>query len=130
MPLPGVRPPETCERFAAARSGGLFHFHRSSRVVIDNKRAGELVEKWRAEANDLRSLYFDERLASVVSRYADELAEALEQEQGESLTLTAAAKESGYSAEHLGRLLREGKLRNVDRLHAPRVLRRDLPLKS
>jgi hypothetical protein len=98
--------------------------------VIENTRARELVERWRAEAKDLRSLYFDERLANVVSRYADELAEALEQEQGESLTLTAAARESGYSAEHLGRLLRDGKLRNVGRLHAPRVLRRDLPLKS
>ena len=37
------------------------------------------------------------------------------------LTLTQAAAACGYSADHLGRLVREGALTNYGRLHAPRV---------
>lgn len=43
------------------------------------------------------------------------------------LTLPEAAKISGYSTDHLSRLIREGKLKNAGRKHAPRVLERDLP---
>ena len=44
-----------------------------------------------------------------------------------SLTLVEAARVSGYSTDHLGRLIRNGHLTNVGRKHAPRVLERDLP---
>lgn len=46
---------------------------------------------------------------------------------GDALTLREAAGESGYSPDHLSRLVREGRLPNVGRKHAPRVLRSDLP---
>jgi hypothetical protein len=48
----------------------------------------------------------------------------------EPLTLREAAAESGYSVDHLGRLIREGKLPNVGRAHAPKIRRRDLPRKT
>ena len=44
----------------------------------------------------------------------------------EPLSLTEAAERTGYSADHIGRLVREGKLPNAGRTHAPRVRARDL----
>ncbi|MFZ5625226.1 MAG: hypothetical protein ACOY71_12525 [Gemmatimonadota bacterium] len=44
----------------------------------------------------------------------------------EPLTLKEAARLTGYSIDHLCRLVREGKLANVGRKHAPRVRRGDL----
>lgn len=89
-----------------------------------------LIEKWRGEATTLRTRYLDERLAAVLSRLADELNDALEQDESEPLTLEQAAHESGYSAEHLGRMVRDHKVPNAGRHHAPRIRRRDLPLKA
>ena len=45
---------------------------------------------------------------------------------GASLSLTQAAERTGYSAEHIGRLVRQGKLPNVGRKNAPRVRLLDL----
>jgi hypothetical protein len=50
-------------------------------------------------------------------------------EENELLTLTEAAKISGYTADHLGRQVRNGTLKNYGRPHAPRVRRADLPRK-
>jgi hypothetical protein len=44
----------------------------------------------------------------------------------ESLSLTEASRRYGYTADHIGRLVREGKLLNVGRKNAPRVLARDI----
>ncbi len=46
------------------------------------------------------------------------------------LTLTEAAATSGYSADHLGHLVREGKIPNAGRPGAPRIALRDLPRKA
>lgn len=43
------------------------------------------------------------------------------------LSLRQAAAESGYHEDSLGRLVRQGKIPNVGRLHAPKIRRRDLP---
>jgi len=47
----------------------------------------------------------------------------------EPLSLKDAAQESGYSTDHLGRLIRDGSIPNAGRPGAPRLARRDLPLK-
>ena len=52
---------------------------------------------------------------------AAELEAALRQEDDTLLTLTEAARESGYSADHLGRLVRDGKIPNTGRPGAPRI---------
>ena len=95
-----------------------------------SKHVAALVDKWRAESTDLRSLYFDERSSRIVARLADELTDAIDKDADELLTLDQASEESGYSAEHLGRLVRDSKIPNAGRPHAPRVRRRDLPLKT
>ncbi len=45
------------------------------------------------------------------------------------LTLKVAAEESGYSVEHLARLIRQGRVPNAGRCNAPRIRARDLPIR-
>lgn len=44
----------------------------------------------------------------------------------EPLTLTEAEKRTGRSRDHIGKLVRQGKIPNAGRKHAPRVRYRDL----
>ena len=46
----------------------------------------------------------------------------------ETLSLTQAAERTGYSANHIGRLVRQGRLPNAGRKNAPRVRLGDLTL--
>ncbi len=57
--------------------------------------------------------------------------EGILREQGvDALNMKDAAAASGYSAEYLGRLVRDGKIANAGRPKAPKILRRDLPRKA
>jgi hypothetical protein len=47
----------------------------------------------------------------------------------QAISLAEAARVSGYTAGHLGRLVRAGKITNVGRKGAPKVRQRDLPTK-
>lgn len=78
-----------------------------------------LARHWRTEAANLRGWGACAE-ATVLERAADELERATGEDMNEGLTLIDAARLIGYSAEHLGRLIRQGKLRNVGRKHAPR----------
>ncbi len=49
--------------------------------------------------------------------------------QTEPLTLEQAARKSGYTLDHLSRLLRDGTLPNVGEPGSPRIRRKDLPRK-
>ena len=88
-----------------------------------------LVTRWRAQEETLRS-FGAAGQAEAVARCADELARAIEASAGELLTVSGASVVSGYSRDHLARLIRQGKLANVGRPHAPRVRRGDLPRKA
>ena len=88
----------------------------------------DLPAEWRAQAEALREFGADAQ-AKAVDRCANRLEEALRQEGDALLTLPEAAEESGYSADHIGRLIRDGKIPNAGRSGAPRITRRDLPLK-
>jgi hypothetical protein len=88
-----------------------------------------LPAEWRAQAEGLRQFGADAQ-AKAVDRCANHLEEAFRQTEAEQLTLQDAAEESGYSADHLGRLVREGKIPNAGRPSAPRISRRDLPIKA
>lgn len=89
----------------------------------------ELQAKWRKKSVEL------ERLGALVSgsRLCEEVlgdleAFALDQAQT-TLTLKQAAQLSGYSQGHLARMIRDGRIPNAGHPGAPRILRRDLPLK-
>ena len=88
-----------------------------------------LVEAWRTAATTLRKFGAEEQ-ATVLDRCADELEARLEEQGARPLTLQEAAALSGYSRDHLGRLVREGKIPNAGRLGAPRIARKHLPIKA
>lgn len=86
----------------------------------------DLIREWRRQA----AQYERDGIVSaarLLSRVSDEL-EAIA--GGETVTLAEAARRTGYSADHLRRLVQAGTLVNIGRKHAPRFLARDLPVKA
>ena len=61
---------------------------------------------------------------------AEELQHTLRDQQDAVLTLTEAAAEGGYAVDTLSRMIRDGRLANVGRKHAPRIRRSDVPRKG
>ena len=88
-----------------------------------------LPAAWRRQAKTLRR-YGGRALATALERCADELEGTIQEHDDATYSLTEAARESGYSREHLGRLVRDGKIPNAGRPGAPRIARRDLPRKQ
>jgi hypothetical protein len=95
--------------------------------VVDHPAS--LLSKWRERAANLQQ-FGDPNSARLWQLAAVELEQALKALGEETLTLTEAAALSGYSADHLGWLVKHGKLRNYGRKNAPRIRRADLPIKS
>ncbi len=77
-----------------------------------------------------------ERVGAVMVdplRFIDPLLEMLNRAAAtddELLSLTDAAARCGYSADHLGALIRASKIRNYGRKNAPRVKLSELPRKA
>ena len=88
-----------------------------------------LPADWRRKAKSLRR-YGGETPATAIERCAEELEATLVERDETTLSLVEAARESGYSREHLGRLVRDGKIPNAGRPNAPRIARRHLPRKA
>lgn len=88
-----------------------------------------LVSQWRAAAALFRE-HEQATTAVVYEKCAEALEAALAQDREAALTLQEAAAESGYSADHLGRMVREGKIPNAGMPNAPRIARPDLPRKA
>ena len=88
----------------------------------------DLVSEWRSAAKLFRE---HEQAATAVAyeKCADALEDVLAQENEAALTLQEAASESGYSADHLGRMVREGRIPNAGEPNAPRIAKKDLPRK-
>ena len=88
----------------------------------------ELRAAWTERRDEWRRLGVQvdgAKLCEELLRDLDEL-----DASGETLlTLVEAEGESGYSADHLGRLVRSGAIPNAGRPNAPRIRRRDLPRK-
>ncbi|MDE2762424.1 MAG: hypothetical protein OXK74_06490 [Gemmatimonadota bacterium] len=88
-----------------------------------------LPADWRRRAKALRR-YGSEPPALALELCAGELEEALVNRDETTYSLVEAARESGYSREHLGRLVRDGKIPNAGRPNAPRIAHRHLPRKA
>lgn len=89
----------------------------------------DLPARWRAEAARLRT-YGAEPQAVTLEACARELEEAHRAVGLEVLTLEQASRESGFSYSALEKAVRTGQLPNAGEKGKPRLLRRDLPLKS
>ena len=85
-----------------------------------------LIKRWRTDAACLR-LYGAVGQADLLETVAREVEEAASSEAERVLTLAQAAERTGYTVDHLGRLLREGRIPNVGRRSAPRIRVADLP---
>ena len=88
-----------------------------------------LPADWRQRAKTLRR-YGGETPATAIERCADDLEATIAERDETTYSLVEAARESGYSADHLGRLVRDGRIPNAGRPGAPRIARRDLPRKA
>src|SRR5687768_11660431 len=96
-------------------------------AVPSSLLVSELAATWRSRATELRRWAAAEGAACALEGAARELEAALRGQGEELLTLAQAARESGYSDEHVGRMVRMGKIPNAGRPSAPRVRRADLP---
>lgn len=89
----------------------------------------DLPAQWRALAAQQRRLGADAQ-ARILDFCAEELAAAFSRAADELLSLRRASQESGYSVDHLSRLLREGRIQNSGRKAKPLIRRKDLPQKG
>ena len=89
----------------------------------------ELAQRWRGDAALLSRRGLREA-ATLLESVVDDLDGVLQKAGSELLTLQEAASLSGYSVGHLGRRVLKGDIANAGRKGAPRIARRDLPLKS
>ena len=88
-----------------------------NRSLVDRLRA--LVGAWRLRAEPFAD-HHCEAVAAVYNRLASEVEAELRAWDSEALPIQDAAAESGYSAEHLRRLARAGKLLSERGERAPR----------
>jgi hypothetical protein len=89
--------------------------------------AREIIDRWIKRRDELRNLHANVDGATICEEVLADLDALQRAEHDTVLKLSDAAAMSGYSIDHLSRLLREGKLPNVGRKGAPRVRLTDLP---
>ncbi len=90
----------------------------------------ELRDRWESRRDEYRRFGVHVDGAKVVEAFLEDL-ETVESEQGdEILTLAQAALESEYGKDHLSWLIRSGRIPNAGQRGAPRIRRRDLPVKK
>ncbi len=88
-----------------------------------------LPQEFRDNATTARKLAASERAAHVWEAAAKEVEERIADSLLEPLTLEAAVLESGYTRNHLTRMLRVGKFPNSGTETRPLILRMHLPRK-
>ena len=88
----------------------------------------EFFAKWQSEADMLEGAQVQG--ATLLRRVLADFRSIQEEMAAETLSLREAAIESGYSPDHLGRLVRTGSIPNAGRRNAPRIRRTDLPRKT
>lgn len=90
----------------------------------------EFIGKWTNEAEAMRQRGVLVSGALLVEEILRDFDAVTRGRANELLTLADGAAESGYSAEYLGAMIRQGKIQNAGRPHAPRIRRQDLPRKA
>lgn len=89
----------------------------------------QITARWIARRDEWARLGASLNGSALAEDVLADLRALAEAEEGELLNLTQAAGASGYSADHLGREIREGRIPNAGRLNRPLVRRGDLPRK-
>lgn len=88
----------------------------------------EILDRWAARRDEWARLHVQVDGACLAAEVIADLERvAAGVDVDEPITYAKAVELSGYSVDHIGRLVRDGKLRNVGRKGAPRVLASELP---
>lgn len=87
-----------------------------------------LADEWQSRIPNFEK-HGCQEVAMTYRKLHEELQRELDAIMQQTLPLTEAARVSGFSADHLGRMIRQGRLGNVGRKYAPRVLLSELPIK-
>ena len=90
---------------------------------------GRTIAEVRAKALELRESFGDDARARAIEWAAAQFERAVENHAHEKLTLAQASARSGYSQDHLARLIRERRLPNAGRRGSPRIRAGDLPVR-
>ncbi len=85
---------------------------------------------WERFASDCEAMDNYVRASVLTRMIVSSLREIRTRDLNRELTLTEAARLRGCSVGHIGRLVRQGKVPNVGRPHAPRVRAGDLPKRA
>ena len=99
------------------------------RVADAILRPADLPALFKERAAVARENTVDERGAAIWERAAEIAEEAIRQSGLERLTLPQAARESGYSVDHLRRLIDEGTIPNASVDGSKSIFRMHLPRK-
>jgi hypothetical protein len=89
----------------------------------------EILDRWRARQAEWTTFDVSLSGAKIAAEVLKEMQELLDADGSEAIGLTEAAERSSYSADHIGRLVRDGNIPNLGRPKAPLVRLRDLPKK-
>jgi hypothetical protein len=104
-------------------------------AVLDGPRMvpcmtrGELREIWSARQAEWLQFTAQVDGAKVVAAFLADFDSVTGSEREEALSLAEAARISGYSREHLARLIRAGSIVNAGEKNRPRIRRKDVPHK-
>lgn len=99
-------------------------------MIANPNTLAALRERWLTRRDELRRFHALVDGAVLCDELLAELDALANDTANELLSLKRAALESGYSVDHLRRLIREGRLHNAGRPNAPRIRRADLPAKA
>ena len=89
----------------------------------------DLFAKWAARRDELAALKASVDGAALCADVLNDLHKLVTSVEQETVTLAEAARMTGYSKDHLGRLVRAGHIQNVGRKHRPLVVVQDLPVR-
>lgn len=92
--------------------------------------AAKLLAQWEQRCEDWARFDATVKGAIVAAQVVEDLRRLATIDAEVSLSLAQAARQSGYSADHLGRLVRQGKIPNAGRPNAPRIRLSDVPRKA
>jgi len=89
----------------------------------------EILDRWRARQAEWTALCVSLSGEKIATEVLKDMESLLDAEGSEPIRLTEAARRTGYRADYIGRLIRDGKVPNAGRPKAPLVRLRDLPKK-
>ncbi|MEX2109712.1 MAG: hypothetical protein WD802_03845 [Gemmatimonadaceae bacterium] len=87
-----------------------------------------MLERWEIRRSEFEKLHAQVDGASLVEQFLRDLTALSSNET--RVSLSVASERTGYSADHLSRLIKSGKLTDYGRKHAPRVKVSECPQKS